>query len=173
MSDEITLVVSDRLLIERLTEISNRFDDLTPAMQAIGETLTESTKARFSTSTDPEGKRWAPNAQATILDSLAKIRGAYTKSGRLSKKGIGYAMAKKPLVASGLLQDSFRYQATRDSVNVGTDRFAGEWEGGAALFHWGSKDGKIPPREIVGLSAQDEVDVLDILDTFLTQSLTE
>lgn len=173
MADSHNVRLDSAPVLARLGEIARQIDDLSPAMLAIGELLTESTKQRFSTSTAPDGSKWAPNAPATVLARLNQIKGAYTKAGKLSKKGATVAMSKKPLVASGLLQDSFSYQLTGggQGVEIGTNRFANEWEGGTALFHWGSRDGSIPARPIVGLSAGDESAVLDILDTFLWSPL--
>lgn len=41
-----------------------------------------------------------------------------------------------------------------------------ESDGGAAVFHYGSRDGKIPARPF-GISASDETEVLDIIENFL------
>lgn len=173
MADEFAFSLDNVAISERIAQLAAEFDHMAPAMSAIGEALTESTKRRFDTSTAPDGSRWAPNAQATIEASVGKVKGAYRKDGKLSKKGITAAMSKRPLVDSGLTQDSFVWQLTEggNGVEVGTNRFAGEWEGGAAVFHYGRRDGSMPAREIVGLSAADEVEVLDILDHFARQAL--
>lgn len=173
MSDDYQVRMNDMALISRIAQISSRIDDLSPLMLAIGETLTESTKERFSTSTAPDGQKWKKNADSTVLARLNKISGAYTKSGKLSKKGTAALTNKKPLVDSGLLQDTFRYQLANqgNSVEIGTDRFSGEWDGGAAIFHFGSRDGSIVPREIVGLSVTDRRDVIDILNAFGEQAV--
>ena len=173
MSDAITLRLDDAEVIARLNQIAERIGNMTPAMQAIGEILAESAKHRFDTSTDPEGKRWAPNAPATVLARIAQISGAYSpKTGKLTKKGATVAMNKKPLVATGMLQDSIRYQVRPDGmgVEIGTNRFAGEWAGGAAVHQFGREDGSIPARAFLGISAEDRIAVLDVLNLFLEQS---
>lgn len=173
MADGYNVSLDDTLVAQRIAEIAQRLGNLSPAMMAIGETLTESTKRRFDTSTAPDGSRWAPNAQATIEASVGRVKGAYRKDGKLSKKGTQAAMAKRPLVDSGLLQDSFAWQLVDggQGVEVGTNRFAGEWDGGAAVFHFGRHDGSIPAREIVGMSPADEVEVMDIIDRFCQQAI--
>ena len=173
MTDAITIRLETPLVLARLNEIARQFDDLSPAMRGIGVLVAESTKQRFSTSTAPDGQKWKPNALATVLDRLAEISGAYSaKTGRMTKKGASAFIAKKPLVATGILQDTFRYQlAGRNSVEIGTNHFSGEWEGGAAVHQFGSKNGKIPARPFLGLSASDEAEVLEILDRFLEQAL--
>lgn len=179
MSDAITLRLDSAPVLARLNEIARRFDDLSPAMRGIGEALAESTKQRFSTSTAPDGQKWKPNVLATVLGRLSQISGAYSaKTGHMTKKGASAFIAKKPLVDTGVLQDTIRYQLVGNkSVEIGTNRFAGEWEGGAAVHQFGTdragRGGKvsIPARPFLGLSASDEAEVLEILDRFLEQSL--
>lgn len=182
-------------VLARLAEIARRVDDLSPVMRAIGELLSESTKQRFSTSTGPDGQKWKPLAPATVLARLMEISGhyaAYTnirtrkegrvrvgdkkgyfdKTGRVAAKGAAAVANMRPLVDTGILQDTIRYQLTgRNGVEIGTNRFAGEWEGGAAVHQFGSRDGHIKARPFLGLSANDEAAVLDILDRFMAQAI--
>lgn len=192
MTDGFSFKLDNKAVLARLSEISKHYADLSPVMLAIGEHLSESTKERFSDSIAPDGTRWKPNAPATLLAQLAKISGNYVpytnlktgkagrvrestkkgffdKAGRITKKSAGLLANKKPLIDSGLLQDSIRYQLINggNGVEVGTDRFSGEWDGGAAVFHYGSRDGKIPARPFLGMSAADETEVLDIIENFL------
>lgn len=170
MADAINVTFDSAPVLARLEEIARQVDNMRPAYAAIGEALAESTKQRFSNSTGPDGKRWAPNAPATVLAKLGEISGAYTKKGRLSKKGAAAVMSKRPLVDSGMLQDTITWQADATSVEIGTNRFAGEWAGGAAVHQFGSRDGSIPARPFLGLSADDERTVLDILSEHLRQA---
>ncbi len=164
MTEAITIVDNSATVIAELQRIAQQIDNMRPVYQGIGELLVDSTKNRFDTSTAPDGSRWAPNAEATVLDHLAKISGSFSKkTGRLTKKGAKAVMAKKPLVESGLLQDSFAAEATDSGVSVGTNRFTGDWDAGAAVHQFGSKDGTIPARPFLGLSAQDEINVLELL----------
>jgi phage gpG-like protein len=176
MADSISLTVDSRQVLEVLSRLTERFSPagMAPVMQEIGETLAESTQQRFSTSTAPDGSRWAPLKESTVLARLAKVSGAYSKkTGKLTKKGSTARGGMKPLVATGILQDTIRYQIINGGagVEIGTNRFAGEWEAGAAVHQFGSRNGKIPARPFLGLSASDEAEVLDILQRFLGQPL--
>lgn len=174
MTDAITVRFDDAELLARLQQIAQRFGNMAPAMRAIGEVLSESTKQRFYTSSGPDGERWEQNALATVLGRLAQISGAYSKkTGRLTKKGADAFTSKKPLVATGELRDGIRYQVAGDgnSVEIGTNRFAGEWSGGAAVHQSGDKKGRIPARPFLGMSAEDKVEVLAILDRFVEQAV--
>lgn len=195
MADAITVRFESAPVLARLNEIARRFDDLSPAMKGIGELLGESTKERFTSSSGPDGQKWKQLAPATVLDRLMEMSGhfaAYTnvktrkegrvrvgdkkgyfdKGGRVAGKGALAVANMRPLVDTGMLQDTIRYQLPdRNSVEIGTSRFAGEWEGGAAVHQFGSRDGHIKARPFLGLSASDEKSVLDILDRFLAQAI--
>lgn len=174
MTDSITFRLEDTVVLERLRQISARVGNMAPAMRAIGKLMAESTQQRFTSSTAPDGEQWKPNALPTVLAQLGRISGAYSKkTGRLTKKGATAFLGKRPLVDTGMLQDSIRYQVAADgnSVEIGTNRFAGEWEGGAAVHQFGDKNGNIPARPFLGLSDGDRVEVLEILDRFMQQSI--
>jgi phage gpG-like protein len=168
MSDAFSLVLDDKELIDRLEEISRRVSDMTPAMLAIGELLTESTKQRFTDSEGPDGKRWKDNAPATVLAQLAKVQSSYKARRKASAPA-----QKRPLIDTGILQDTISYQVVSggNGVEIGTNRFAGEWDGGAGVHHFGSRDGSIPARPFLGVSEDDRVAVLDVLSRFLDQSI--
>lgn len=177
MSDGINITIDDAEVIARLRQLAERVGDagMRPAYASIGELLMESTKRRFETGTAPEGARWAPLAPATVLGRLAEIGGAYTrKTGKLSAKGMRAVTGMRPLVATGSLQDTITWQPIPGGVAVGTNRFVEEWpDGSAAVHQFGSKDGHIPARPFLGLSADDRGEVLDILQRFLEQAAGE
>lgn len=195
MADSITFRLEDKAVLDRLRQIAGRVDNMAPAMRAIGEIMAESTQQRFSAGRDPFGVKWEPLAYKTIMERLAKISndyaaysnlktgkegrvkvgakaGALNKDGRISKRTAN-RLNVKPLVDTGILQDSIRYQVAGDgnSVAIGTNRFAGEWEGGAAVHQFGDKKGNIPARPFLGVSDSDRVEVLEILDRFMQQSI--
>ena len=200
MSDTLTVRLDSAPVLARLQEIARRVDDLSPAMRGIGELVAESTKERFASSTGPDGQRWKPMAQATVLARLAKISGQYAaytnlktrkegrtrvgdkkgyfdKGGKIAGQGTLAVANMRPLVDTGMLQDTIRYQLTPggNGVEIGTNRFSNTdedgWEGGAAVHQFGSRDGNIPARPFLGLSANDEREILDVLDRFLRQAI--
>ena len=144
---------------------------MAPAMKDIGEVLQESTKQRFGTSSAPDGTRWAPNAQATFESYLNREGKNFRQDGRLGAKGAARAMNKKPLVDTGILADSIVWQLVEGGVEIGTNRFAGEWDGGAAVHQFGNRKGTLPARPFLGVSAEDEVQVLEIVERHLLGAL--
>lgn len=159
----ITLEIDDKEVRAALGRLSAKVGEagMRPALAAIGEYLTETTKQRFATSTAPDGSRWAPNARSTLERLLAKTVGGVGKKGKISAKGSATMIGKKPLVETGQLARTIRYQLIPGGVAVGTDRFADKFAAGAAVHQFGSEDGRIPARPFLGLSAGDRQFVLD------------
>ncbi len=174
----LTVEVKDSGVQDALQALSRRISNMQPIMQAIGEDIMERTKQRFGTSTGPDGKRWQPNSVATIQAMLAKTRskkGGVTKNGNLSKKSQTSLAGKRVLVDTGELANSFRYQIINSGrgVEVGTNRFAGMFAGGAGVHQFGSKNGKIPARPFLpvrldgSLYPGEQRLILDALNDYL------
>ena len=170
MTDRITLELDVGPVIARLDELMRQLGPggLETPLREIGEDLVESIKQRFETSTAPDGSRWAPNSMATIMGMLEGSSGNFRKDGRLSKRGATRVASKKPLVDTGVLQDTIRYQVEGDSLFVGTNRLLGEKNPVSPAVHqFGSKDGTIPARPFLGADEEDVQRMLDVLERFL------
>lgn len=151
--------------------------NLAPAMRAIGERLAETTKRRFASSTAPDGRRWAPNTDATLRALLHRTKGAFTKkTGALSAKGGRVLGAKKPLIGeSKALSTTIAYQVGTNSVTIGSPmEYAAVQQFGVlkgalgrtrrgAPIPWGN----IPARPFLGVSESDKTDILEILRAHL------
>lgn len=171
MTDRIILELDIAPVIARLDQLLQRLGPggLEAPLQEIGEDLVESVRRRFETSTGPDGQRWAPNSMATLMGYLEQTSGNYRKDGRISAKGARRVTSKKPLVASGVLAEGIRAQVEGDSLFVGTDRFAGDWDGGAAVHQFGSKDGSIPARPFLGADDEDVRGMLETLERYFLE----
>lgn len=169
----IEIKVHDQEVLAAFNRLLSANADLGPAFRAIGERLTETTKRRFETSTGPDGRRWASNSQVTLAAMLARRKGAFNKrDGKLSAKGAGLVMAKKPLLAeSKALSTTITYRLVSDGVVIGSPM---EY---AAMQHFGGTKamfpnlwGDIPARPFLGVSAEDRTDILEILQNHLLGS---
>lgn len=140
-----------------LEELAQCLGDLTTPLNDIAEYLHQSTDERFSNKVAPDGSPWAPLLAVT----LAK------------KKGTGILREK------GTLQDTLRKQVTSTELAFGTDRPYG------AVHQFGQKKGAsgsakgrpipwgdIPARPYLGLSAEDETEVLHIIQDYLSGPVT-
>ena len=171
MAEPIRITVDDKAVQAALQQLLARSSDLTRPMADIGEHLTETTKRRFATSTGPDGERWAPNTEVTILRYLGAFKSSFTKSGAQSKKGAARAGAKKPLIGeTRSLSTTIFYSATRDSVEVGSGmEYAAVQQFGAKARQFGRAPwGDIPPRPFLGVSPEDTRSILDIVAGYLT-----
>jgi phage gpG-like protein len=145
-----------------------------PVMKMIGEEMTESTKRRFETSIGPDGKRWKALARSTVLARLSKVKGAYKKTGKISKKGSTSAASMRPLIDTRELSTTLRYQIASGgaAVEIGTNRTFNEGKGvGAEVHQFGTRDGRIPARPFLGLSNSDKTTLLDSLASFLKEQV--
>lgn len=171
MTSAFTVTVDDRQVRQALAALAQRTGNLRPFLHAVGEDIMERTKQRFETSTDPAGRRWQPNARATIEAFIAG-RGGFGKRG-INKKGQGLAMGKKPLIGeTGSLRRQFHVQASANAVTVGNSMAY------AAIQQFGGKAGRgrkvtIPARPFLPVTASGDLYpaekalILDALNDYL------
>lgn len=134
---------------EALNELARRGEDMTPLMTAVGGNLVDSTQERFErTSTAPDGTPWKPR---------------YVPEGATPSD-------KRILVKDAHLSGSIDYEASQNSVSVGTNVFYAAVHqfgmtikakpgstmrfnvGGQWLF---AKSVTIPARPFIGISEDD------------------
>jgi len=154
----ITITVDSKLVMDKLHQIQKHMADLTPAMEAIGQTLESRISARFETRTDPMGKPWSPWKQST--------KDSYPKD------GLGLLLHRYPV---GMLR-SLAFSFDSHSTRVGFSAVASKSGDVYAAYHeWGSPKTNLERRGLLfadpdagTLSPSDETAVLDILNVFLT-----
>ena len=153
----ITVELKDDEITSALAGLSARLTNLTPVMEDIGELLTRSTKKRFVDGVDPKGNRWPGKSDTTLDIYLARgdradPRPLFGPSGRLSSE-IAYTI--------GL---------DRKSVEIGSNQiYAAVMQFGAAKgsLGGGAPWGNIPARPFMGLSDQDETNILETIQEWL------
>jgi phage virion morphogenesis protein len=155
----IGLDVFDRPVLEALQKLARSGSDLRPAFEHIGEHLKVSHMDRWAKAESPDGQKWAPLSATTIA---------------LKKKN-----ADKILVLNGHLRDTLRYQSSSHSLEFGTNRIYGAVQQfGAKAGAFGAYRGRaipwgdIPARPYLGVSAEDETEILAILADHLAVSAT-
>ena len=136
-------------------------EDLTPAMQGIGDHLEFSTRRRFETSTGPDGVRWKPSTR-------------FRQVGRGKSRRVESYQAEKPLVDKGNLLASIDRAFTRTSATVGTNVIYARMQqlGGTITAKNGKglgtpfgvvKSVTLPARPFIGIDADDRTAIIDIL----------
>jgi phage virion morphogenesis protein len=129
-------------LISGLTDPRRQAEGLA----AIGALVESQSKARFDERRSPEGDQW-PAWSAGYAASRAR----------------GHSL----LVASGALRDSIAWELDADELAIGTNLVYG------AIHQFGGTEdmpagpAAIPAREYLGVSEDNETEILDALETWI------
>lgn len=159
----ITIELNDEALQEGLSRLTGLMSDLTPVMQDLGELLMLSTKERFPKGIAPDGTPWAAKTAATIQRYLSR----------------GDRADSRPLYGpSGALSQQIFYEAGPDQVEIGSNRiYAAVMQFGAAKGAFGTTSrggpipwGNIPARPFLGLSDEDEVNLVATVEEWLARA---
>jgi phage virion morphogenesis protein len=147
----ITVQIDGNDVLAAMERLMRMGRDPEPALQEAGEYLIESTKRRFSTKQAPDGSPWPANA-ASVIEAKGRDDALIGESKRLSNE-IHYR-ARGNVLEWG---SSLEYAATQ---HYGAERGDfGQTENGVPI-PWGD----IPGREFLGLSRDDSVEVLNIME---------
>lgn len=138
----ISIYVADASVRERLKKIQRRTGDLRPALRNVGEMLLLSTDERFEKEIDPSGEPWQANTPFTISQKRAL--------GRI----------EKILQSTGRGRSSIAYQVTRDTLTIGTN---------VSYMRKHQLGINVPKREFLGLSKEDNEELMVILEEFVTE----
>lgn len=149
------------------------------ALAEIGEDMTESTRQRFAAQRGPDGRRWAPNSPVTVLryldrktqardkagNAAGRKKGYFGKDGRATAKAADLVSGKLILQGlSGSLAGQIGYNLERGSVVIGSSMvYAAMQQFGGTKAQFPKLWGNIPPRPFLGISVDDERNILDIL----------
>ena len=157
-----------------LQELARRTGSPVPALKAISETLRLSTDRRFSAQTDPQGNKWAPLKRSTLKRKKNSL--ILTESTKL-RDGIHGEVAGNDTLLFG-----------SDSPYGAIHQLGGEIKQEGMVLHLkgrgkGTRFAKakdadrgmkvnrtiaMPPRPFLGVSDQDEKDLLQDVEDYLT-----
>jgi phage virion morphogenesis protein len=131
-----------------LQNLQNAVGNLRPALADIGEYLAESTKQRFESQTGPDGQHWKDNSAVTI-----------------ARKGVNHPLTGE----SGKLMDEIHYNLIGDDLlEIGSPmEYAAMQQFGGSKSEFPNLWGDIPAREFLGVSDDDEKNILDIISRHL------
>lgn len=158
--------VTDEAIRKAFSRLESGMERTEPLMDAIGTGVAGSTHMRFATQTDPEGASW------TALNP-------------------GYAAGKRNsriLTESGRLRDSINAQSSKNEARVGTNlvysaihQFGGTITPKSSshlFFRIGgvpvaAKSVTIPARPYLGISADDETMIANVVFAFIDRLLPQ
>jgi phage gpG-like protein len=162
----ITLEINSDQITPALARVVGALGAPLPLFQDLGEYLVKSTTDRFPTGRAPDGSVWAPKSPVTMAAYGAR------KSNRVDAR---------PLFGpSGLLSSTIGYEPFSDRVEWGSPMiYAAVQQFGAGKGAFGRTSrngpipwGNIPARPFLGISAEDETNILDILSDWLEGAAT-
>lgn len=143
-----TINVSSEAVERAIQDLLNKGEDLTAPMKSIGEEMINRTQQRFRDKEAPDGTPWTANSPVTE-----------------KRKGHGRVLEGE----SNELAKQFSYSATSDSVEFGSLMvYAAMQNFGGSKSAFPHLWGDIPAREFIGLSDDDEDEVLAILADHLS-----
>lgn len=138
-----TINVSSEAVERAIQDLINKGEDLTAPMKSIGDEMVARTHKRFRDKEAPDGSEWAPNSPVTE-----------------KRKGHDRVLEGKAFI----LGRSISSTPTSDSVEWGSSReYAAMMNFGGTKAEFPHLWGDIPAREFIGLSDDDEDEVLAIL----------
>jgi phage gpG-like protein len=185
----IEVKVDNQAVLDALERLSKAAANPRPVLKTIGETLVKSTKARFASSTAPDGTRWAANSQVTYLQSLGSIKNHELKgrgnlklnAGLINSKGSYAMMGKKPLIGESRdLSRQIDWQVSGDTLFVGSsvEKYATTQQFGAKQGEFGLDKrnhplpwGDIPARPFLGVSDADSSEIVSIVSDYLRRTV--
>lgn len=147
----------------RLAGLARAFGDLTPLLEGIGLYLEGATIDRFDNETAPDGARWVPSIRArteggkTLSDS-AQLRGSITSEAGPSEVAVGTNK-----IYAGVHQFSAVIRAKSAPF------LSFELPGGLGFRR--VKEVEIPARPFLGLSGEDEAELLAQADDYARDAL--
>jgi phage virion morphogenesis protein len=158
----ITVEINDALITAALSRALAQLGDMTNVMEQIADAMREATKDRFAGQKSPEGTPWAPRSPATLASYASRAK----KTGGVASWGgiLRYGRQLSRYIASDSGADFA--EVTSAEPYAAMMQFGGTK---AAFPHlWGD----IPARPFLGISSDDETDILDIISEALLSALT-
>jgi phage gpG-like protein len=141
---------------EAIRRAIGQLEDMTPIFTRVAEYMKGATEDRIQKGVSPTGAAWAPKSAAT----LERYR------------RLGYGAKTRPLILKGALSSTVQRQASRDGAVIGSSLvYSRVMQEGAAKGAFGSDRhgrpipwGRIPARAWLGISTEDEREIVEIVD---------
>lgn len=170
---EISYQIDDREVTGMLQRLSAKISDMKPVMTTIGALYERRVLENFKAESGPDGTKWAPLAQDTMMIGLAGKKG-FKKDGGLSAKGKKYIMGKRILRESGDLEGSIHFQADAAGVTIGASGSIPY----AAIHQFGGQAGRgrkvtIPARPFLAMNQGDGMELAERDRKWILELITE
>jgi phage virion morphogenesis protein len=164
----IEIEINDKELQSAFDRMEARCGRLKPAMDIIGNIVTNSIRENFVAQGRPE--RWKPLSEVTLY-MLIGGRAGFKKTGEIRAAAKRKVTNKQILIDMGMaggLMGSIHYNADDNSVIVGTDKVYG------AIHQFGGKAGRnkkvtIPARPFIVVQDEDMETIKTTINDYLSK----
>lgn len=182
----ITVEVSDAALIEALATLAARGTELQPIMDEIGSALVASTLRRFETETGPDGQGWPALSRSTLrqrghtarmLQAQGHLRQSITHRATASAVEVGTNLVYAAIHQFGGQIQRYAasmpiYRRQADLQSGRAARFVKKSKSDFMSYHSvGAHTVTIPARPYLGLDAEDQSAIAEIILGHLEESL--
>ena len=142
-----TIKIKNDTITPALEALARQMGDMSDVMNDIGMALVASSEKRMDNGESPDGSAFAPRSAATLKHYERK------------KIAFGGVLHK-----SGKLRQNLFHTYGPEHVEIGTvEPYAAMMQFGGTKAQFPNLWGNIPARPFLGVSDQDETDILDIL----------
>jgi phage virion morphogenesis protein len=182
---QIKVIIHDQDVKAALKRLQEKVGNLKPAMDEIGQRYERSVLDNFSKQSSPDGTPWLPNKVLSNYMAYTgtakgkKRKEAYTKAGGLRANFSRFLENKRILVLTNALRGSIHYQATSNSVTIGSGNIPY-----AAIHQFGGLAGRgrkvrIPARpwlainrgKNLDLAPRDKTMVLEVIERHIADGI--
>ena len=163
----INLELDDRELQRALSRLAARVSNLAPAMHRVAEVMDEGTRQHFQQERGPDGRKWQPLADATLLAHMRRASpgGLLTRRGNTRAKAVTALAHKKILRDSGRLSNELGREVTSLSAMLTSVQPY------AATHQFGDARRNIPARPFFGFSGAIKADIRGALADYIAAAL--
>jgi len=153
----IELTLDDRALQQALEGLSRRLADLTPLMRRVAQVMEEGTRTHFEEERGPDGQKWKPLADSTLLAYMRRA----SPGGLLTRRGNTRARAIKALADKKILRDSGHLAYEWDTDAGALSARLSTKTKYAATHQFGDEKRNIPARPFLGFSESIKAGIVD------------
>ena len=148
----IEIEFDDTAIKKALSNLQQAVGNISPVLKVIGEDLKESSQQRFVSKTGPDGQKWDDNSDVTI-----DLKGR-----------------NDPLVGEGTLGEQINATLIGDdTLEIGSSmNYAAMQQFGGNKSEFPFLWGDIPARPFLGISDEDEANILATIEEFLNESMS-
>ena len=163
----IRLELNDRELRQALDKLAARVSDMAPVMHRITQIMEEGTRTHFEEERGPDGQKWKPLADSTLLAHMRRSSpgGLLTKRGNTRAKAVKALAQKKILLDHGRLSHELGREASSMSAMLTSVQPY------AATHQFGDDKRSIPARPFFGFSEAIVANIKGAVTDYIAEAL--